>query len=109
MHPSAIRQRWPEARFIGIGWVNGALSRGIGLERDALGPQIWGILVDAGTPLEGMFVPVTQRDGTAATAVLNGDPAAVGTLSGMLAQARYWELPRDYRDRIEAASGAVSE
>jgi hypothetical protein len=104
MHPSAIRQRWPGARFLGIGWVNGVLSSGIGLEPDALGPRIWGILVDTGAPLEGMFVPVTRRDGTPATAVVSGEPAVVGSLAGMLAQARYWELPRDYRDRVEAAA-----
>ena len=109
MHPSAIRQRWPGARFLGIGWVNGVLSSGIGLRPNALGPRIWGILVDTGAPLEGMFVQVTRRDGTASTAVLNGDPATIGTLSGILAQARYWELPGDYRDQIEAAaSGAIS-
>ncbi len=83
--------------------MNGILSRGIGLAPNALGSHIWGILVDTGEPLDGMYVPVTQRDGAEATAVLTGDGSSIGSLGGMLAQARYWELPRDYRDRIETA------
>jgi hypothetical protein len=103
MHPTAIRQRWPRARFLGIGWVDGIVAVGLGLPPFALGPQLWGILLEVGVPQRGMPAPVTMRDGTGATAMLTGDPEAVGKLPEMLAEARYWELPRAYRERIEAA------
>lgn len=103
MNPSTIRRRWPDGRFIGIGWVPGVLSRGIGLPPNALGPRIWGILVETGAEQAGMYVPVKLRDGSDATAVLTGDASSIGSLPGVLAEARYWELPRDYRDLIEAA------
>lgn len=107
MDPTAIRQRWPEAKFLGLAWVNGMLSRGFGLPAGALGSQIWGILIDAKTTQTGMYVPVTRRDGRSATAVIVGDRSSAGSLAGVLAQARYWELPRDYRDRIEALANAA--
>lgn len=103
MNPTAIRRRWPAARFLGIGWIDGIVTVGLDLAPFALGPQLWGILVDVGAPQRGMPAPVTLRDGTGATAMLTGDPAAVGSLPEMLAEARYWELPRAYRERIEAA------
>ena len=105
MNPTAIRQRWPQARFLGIGWIDGGVTAGLGLPPYAFGPHVWGILVDVGAPQRGMPVPVTLRDGSGTTAMLTGDPATVGSLPEMLTEARYWELPRAYRERIEAAIG----
>ncbi len=102
MHPTAIRGRWPAARFEGIASGPGFLTQGIGLPPFAFGPRVWGILIDTGEPQRGMAVPIARRDGAEAAAMLVGDPYEVGSLAVVLAEARYWELPRDYRDAIEA-------
>jgi hypothetical protein len=103
MNPTAIRQRWPEARFIGIGWIDGIVTADFGLPPLALGPQVWGILVEVGAPQRGMPAPVTRPDGSGTTAMLTDDPAVAGSLAEVLAEAHYWELPRAYRERIEVA------
>lgn len=101
MQPSAIRARWPEARFVALARTSGWLTRGLGLPINAFGPEIWGIVVDTGEVQDGTFLPVTLRDGTETTAMAVGDPSDTGTPEEMLAGARYWELPEAYRERIE--------
>jgi len=108
MNPQWIRQRWPAGRFVAIARAGGFLTRGAGLPANAFGPDLWGIVVDTGEEQRGMPVPLTLRDGTEATAMLAGDPADLGTLAEVLAEARYWELPAAYRDRIEAVLNQAS-
>jgi len=102
MDPVAIRSRWPSARFVAIARASGVLTEGLGLPRNAFGPDLWGIVVDTGSVQRGVYLPVTLRDGTATTSMLVDDGRAVGSLPEILAQARYWELPEAYRDQIEA-------
>lgn len=102
MRPGAIRARWPAARFVALAQAGGFLTQWIGLPADAFGPNVWGIVVETGEWQRGTILPLTLRDGTESTAMVVGDPAEVGTPAEILAQARYWELPEAYRDRIEA-------
>jgi hypothetical protein len=101
MNPVTIRQRWPEARFVGIARADGVLAAGMGLGWYGLGPDIWGIVVETGAEQQGTMVPVTLRDGTNGTAVIVGGVEQVGTLPDVLAQAHYWELPAVYREQLQ--------
>lgn len=103
MQPSRIRARWPEARFVAMARADGVIAAGLGLGWYELGPEVWGIIVEAGEPQEGTMLPVWLRDGSAVTAMVVGDRAEFGTVGEALAQARYWELPAAYRDQLEAA------
>jgi hypothetical protein len=102
MDPVEIRKRWPESRFLGIAWASGDLVQGIGLSKGALGPRLWGIVIETGQRQRGHYLPITMRDGTSTTAVLTATPDTLGTLPEILSEAHYWELPRDYRDRLQA-------
>ena len=102
MNPVAIRQRWAEARFVGLASAAGWLTRGLGLPPNAFGTTIWGIVVETGAYQRGTLLPITMRDGTATTAMLVGEAADIGALPDILAEARYWELPEAYRRAIEA-------
>lgn len=108
MEPASIRARWPEAQFVALARTNGMLTQGIGLPANAFGPDLWGIVIETGARQRGIYLPLTLRDGTSATAILVDDAAALGSLADILAQARYWELPEAYRNQIEAALAANS-
>ncbi len=102
MNPVSIRARWLDSRFVAIARANGVLTEGIGLPRNAFGPDLWGIMVDTGELQRGVYLPITLRDGTGTTAMLVDEASAVGSPAEILAQARYWELPEGYRDQVEA-------
>ena len=120
MMPEETRAR-PEledAEFISIARVHGAHGQRLGLpaalidERPSSpGPPgaIWGIALrlplieDEANRLRGEVVPVTLRDGTELEGTLATTAESVGAPADVLAAARYWELPGDYRDRLEAA------
>ncbi len=103
MQPSRIRARWPAARFVAIARADGVIAAGLGLGWYGLGPDVWGILVETGEFQRGTMLPLRLVDGTSVTAMTDGDRAGFGTAAEALAQARYWELPADYRDRLEQA------
>ena len=104
MQPSRIRARWPQARFVSIARADGVLAAGLGLGWYGLGPEIWGIVVETGEPQRGAMLPLWLADGTSVTAMAVDGPEAFGSVAEALAQARYWELPADYRDRLELAA-----
>jgi hypothetical protein len=101
MNPSRIRARWPDGRFTSIAAAAGFLARAAGLPRDAFGPEIWGVIVETGALQPGTPLPLTLPDGTSTTAMLTGDPESLGSPVEILAETQYWELPQDYRDRIQ--------
>jgi hypothetical protein len=100
MNPTTVRARWPGSRFVATARASGLLSRSAGLPPEAFGPEIWGIIVETDKDQRGAPVPLTLADGASATAMLVDAPG--GNPVEILAEARYWELPQAYRDRIEA-------
>ncbi len=102
MNPTAIRSRWRDGRFVTIARAAGLLTRGVGLPPTAFGTEVWGIVVETGVEQQGMPLPLTLPGGASTTAMLTGEPDAVGAPAGILAEANYWELPQAYRDRILA-------
>jgi hypothetical protein len=109
MNPEAIDARWDGARFVGIARAPGALAQGTEWGKGAFGPDVWGIIVETGVEQRGVPVPLTLRDGASATAMFVGEPSDLGSLAEMLAEARYWELPAEYRDRIQARLEATRQ
>lgn len=108
MNPISIRERWPEGRFVGIARATGLLTQGAGLPPEAFGPEVWGIVIETGAPQPGLPLPLTMRDGTSATAMLASAPGHVGAPDAILVEARYWELPQSYRDRIQEVTDGVA-
>ncbi len=102
MNPTTVRARWPGSRFVATARAAGLLSRSAGLPPEAFGPEIWGIVVETGDVQRGTPVPLTLADGASATAMLVDAPGGAGNPAEILAEARYWELPQAYRDRIVA-------
>ena len=65
-----------------------------------LDDRVWGIVVrDDATP-EGQGIEVTLRDGRTVTAILVTRPADVADLNAVIAQARYWELPVQWWQKL---------
>jgi len=104
MDPGAIRRHegFESARFVAIGAAAAAHHvMPSGLESD----DVWGIVVRVPEHVDLAAAPhisVTLRDGTAVEAAMLTTAASVGSADGILAQARYWELPVPYRNRLES-------
>jgi len=103
MDPVAIRRRdgFERARFVSIASTTSAGAALPELAED----EIWGIVVrvpeDTALP-DTPRITVTLRDGATAQATLLTTAGSAGTSAEILAQARYWELPVPYRNRLEA-------
>lgn len=106
MEPAAVRQHHPAARFVARArWQT---SDGVPAwypVTDLTPAEIWGILIEAATPATGEAVTVVTDDGRTLAATLGTDAATVGDLSGVLANARYWELPPAFVRQLQAATG----
>ncbi len=105
MNPQAIQSR-PElrdSRFLMTGAILASLAEKTGLPPSLHGVDVWGIVLRVSPDAAcGESVNVRLRDGREVTAALLTSPATIGSLTGVLAEARYWELPVPYRDRLEA-------
>ena len=110
MNPVTLRARpgFAAARFIATGAIGGDLAERIDLPVFLAEDDIWGIVLRlpfAASPAPapaGAPVTVRLRDRREARAILITDPASVGDQPEILAEARYWELPVLYRDRLES-------
>lgn len=107
MNPLAIAARpgLERARFVAIARMEGNEAARAGLPSPLGTGQIWGIVLSAAPPPDvsaERTVPVVLRDGTATSAILITGPQTAGTTVEILAEARYWELPVAYRDRLAA-------
>ena len=87
---------------MGIAQADGILARSPEWGKGMFGPTLWGIVVETGVEQRGLPVPLTLRDGSEATAMIAGDESGIGSPAEILAEAAYWELPVEYRERIKA-------
>jgi hypothetical protein len=99
MTPEGIRAAYPEARYIARGSVRVETSRVPEPFATVIEGAVWGIAVEIDGDADGRELTVTLDDGRQLEAVvaeplLGGDPAVV------LANARYWESPPAFVDRI---------
>jgi hypothetical protein len=101
MSPEAIRDSWPDARFIARACI--PVEAGAVPEPFAgvVADQIWGIAIEVPADLPGDAIPATADDGRSfrvvpAEPLMSGDPETV------LANARYWELPPAFVNPLRA-------
>jgi hypothetical protein len=110
MHPSHIRARFPDARFVDVAQYAGSLPGLTALDDVAVaGGEVWGILVRTeATEVddEPRQLAVTLPDGEQALATLATRPIDVADAAAVEAAVRYWELPPAYRARIIARDAA---
>ena len=106
MDPTAVRGAYPGARFV-------ARAR-VADERDASDPDnVWGILIrvpagawaEEGDPVGA----VVTDDGRPFRAGLVGGGRPAGEPAAILAQARYWDLPPAYVERLRGAATSGSD
>lgn len=101
MDPTAVRARFPDARFVDVAHCAGPLP-GLTAMDDLADGGVWGILVRAsaaGMGDEAVEIAVTLPDGEQALARLATRPADVADAGAVAAAVRYWELPPAYRMR----------
>ena len=99
MTPEGIRAAFPGARFIARASVRVDSAQIAEPFQTIVGGEVWGIAVEIDGERDGEEMTVTLDDGrqlevVPAEPLLGGDPAIV------LANARYWELPPAFVDRI---------
>jgi hypothetical protein len=104
MEPTAIRRRagFDTARFVSIGSTTAA---GPVMPTALANDEVWGVVlrVPEGVALHDVpHIPVRLREGTTILAAMLTTADSAGTTADILAQARYWELPVPYRNRLEA-------
>lgn len=113
MNPSVIegREGFSASRFVSIASANASVGKEAGLPAGLGEGEIWGIalrIASAGTAPQAIHrapASITLRDGTLVDAVLMTNPTTVGTPEAIIKEAYYWELPAEYRSRLESAAG----
>jgi len=112
MNPTVIegREGFATSQFVSIASADATVGKDAGLPAGLGDGEIWGIalrIASAGTAPQGIQrepVSIMLQDGTRANAVLMTNPTTVGTPEAILKEAHYWELPGEYRTRLEAAA-----
>ncbi len=113
MNPSVIegREGFSASQFVAIASADGSIAQEAGLPEGLGQGRIWGIVLrveSAGTAPQGIRrepLTVTLQDGTSANAVLMTNSTTAGTPDAILKEAHYWELPGEYRSRLESIAG----
>jgi hypothetical protein len=104
MWPDRVNARWPGAQFIARARFDaGDAHRPIAFE--ALDtPAIWGVLIQLpGAPAVGDAVTATTDLGETIEARFDGGELLAGDPEGVVAAARYWELPWRYAGALRDA------
>ena len=107
MWPDRIEQRWPGAQFI----ARARFDSGDAARPDTFDtldtPAIWGVLIQLPASDTG-GAPVTTTTDRGETIEARFDPAEllVGDPEGVVAAARYWELPWRYVGALKDAMAA---
>lgn len=113
MNPTVIegREGFSTSRFVAIASADASVGKEAGLPAGLGDGEIWGIALripSAGTAPQGIQrepASIILHDGTRVNAVLMTNPTTVGTPEAILKEAHYWELPGEYRSRLESAAG----
>lgn len=110
MHPTLVRLQYPDGRFVARAKTAASTLPVNAAFAQQVGDEVWGILVDAGSPAaNGTTTLVTTDDGRMFVAVITGEELVSGEPAASLAAARYWELPPDYVARLMIALDAEEE
>ena len=113
MNPTVIegREGFSSSRFVAIASADASVGKEAGLPAELGEGEVWGIalrIASAGTAPQAIRrapASITLQDGSQVDAVLMTNPTTVGTPEAILKEAHYWELPAEYRSRLESAAG----
>jgi hypothetical protein len=105
MEPGKIRRNplTSTSRFVDIGSISAASVAGLSLPSPDV-KEIWGVVVTLPRADSTLSLPktsVTLRSGKVVDATVLTDAASFGTVEEVVAEAYYWELPRDWRKSME--------
>lgn len=107
MDPTAIRAAYPEARFVARSRLIAASETVPQAYRALDGAEVWGILLTVGGQPASGVAEVMTDDGRRFQARIGSGGLLCGSPDGVLAAARYWELPPAYIAQLRAAVQAL--
>ncbi|MCC6675065.1 MAG: hypothetical protein IT339_07720 [Thermomicrobiales bacterium] len=106
MWPDRVNAHWPGAKFI----ARARFDAGDATRPEAFGtletPAIWGVLVQLPGAATGMPVTVKTDQGDEIEARFDAQELLAGDPEGVVAAARYWELPWRYVGALKEAVAA---
>ena len=105
MAPGRIRHdpATSDSRFVDIGSVTSTSLRDLGLPLPD-SDDVWGVVVTLSQSPGGPEGSVTLRTGDVVQATVLTTQDSFGAIEDVLAEAYYWELPRAWRNTLEAFS-----
>jgi hypothetical protein len=101
MSPEAIRDVYPDARFIARAAVSAGGRQVPKPFAGVVADLVWGIAVEVPADLAGESLIATTDDGRSLDVVL-AEPLMSGDPETVLANARYWELPPAFVNPLRA-------
>ena len=108
MTPEGIRAEHPSARFIARGSVQVDEAEIAEPFASVVDGTVWGIAVEVDDVRDGQAQTVTLDDGRQLEAVV-AEPLLGGDPTTVLANARYWESPPAFVDRIRTVVPIAGE
>ena len=113
MLPGAVRQRWPEARFVARARIQaepseinpdfaGALEQSDGLA------TVWGIAVDVIRTVEGTSRAAITDAGEPTDVIVAELPLLAGSSESVLSASLYWELTPTFTTLLREAAGVAA-
>lgn len=108
MWPDRVNARWPGAQFVARARFNAGDAPRPAAFRSLDTPAIWGVLIAIpdGTGY-GVPVDATTDLGDAVAAFFDADELLAGEAEGVVAAAKYWELPWRYVGALRDAVAAT--
>lgn len=113
MHPSAIRDRWPGARFIARASISALPAELNPAFAEALPTvdgraTVWGIAITVPDNLSGERRQGSIDAGEAIEVTLEEAPLLAGAPEAVLSAALYWELDTGFTAKLRAAAGVAA-
>lgn len=108
MTPEGIRAEYPNARFIARGSVQVDAAQIAEPFASVVDGTVWGIAIEIDEERDGQALTVALDDGRQLEAVV-AEPLLGGDLAIVLANARYWESPPAFVDRIKSVVPIAGE
>jgi hypothetical protein len=114
MWPSQVNAGFAGAQFVARGWAPADRAPVAAYFAGAVTDQVWGLLISTTNGArDGQTVNVTADDGREFSAILEDGPLLDGDPQGVLAAARYWELPPRFvaqlKDALQAGGVTVED
>lgn len=108
MWPDRVNARWPGAQFVARARFDAGESPRPSAFRSLDAPATWGVLIALPSDsASGVAVETTTDGGEVITAYFDADELLAGDPEGVVAAAKYWELPWQYVGALRDAVAAT--